>query len=245
MLFAFLISIIGFSIAHRISTHLLTQRLVDRNALTKIGTASFLMMLTLLISLPHAHLTFWFAIIASITAFVIMFLIVMKRRSALLSKRLRESVMLISLKMKAGRSFRQALAEVTAESDSFMQDKLSEIGSVVVFSQQNASFDPLIAEVVEEFLAIDRNPHSASRRLAVFREKLRIEDDFRRRSGQVLARIRAQSFVMSGLYVAVFAFMAAKFGFRDNSQLMIGSAFLFLIGGIWIWLGGRRLKWTV
>jgi hypothetical protein len=120
----------------------------------------------------------------------------------------------------------------------------------VAFSQQEKSQrkdqnDPFMRELIEEFRLIDQQPHASLRRLTVLREKIRVEDDFRRRSGQVLARLRAQSLVMCVLYACVFAFMCWHFGFRDNARALSFSAMFFLCGSAWMWAGGRRLTWKV
>ncbi|MES2963436.1 MAG: hypothetical protein V4760_06065 [Bdellovibrionota bacterium] len=105
--------------------------------------------------------------------------------------------------------------------------------------------DPFVREFVDELALIDRHPHLAVRRLETFRDKIEIEESFRRRSGQVLARIRAQSSVMTGLYLAVSAFMIAKFGWSANAKLFAIATTSFGIGAIWLWCGGRNLKWKV
>ena len=246
MLFAFFISLLGFSIVIRITHVLIEQRLFELKELTKIGTGYFFSVIALLHLLPHSRICMWLGIFVPLVMLIILLFSLVKRRSRAFRNALFEVLTLISLKMKAGRSFRQSLAEVTNESDPKLRTKLSEIASDVVFSQQTSEgVDPFVAEVIEELIQIDKNPHAATRRLGVFREKLRIEDDFRRRSGQVLARTRAQSLVMSGLYLAVLAFMSWKFGFKANLNAIGISTLLFISGAVWIWLGGRSLKWKV
>ena len=172
---------------------------------------------------------------------------VVHRRSQKFRESFSETLSILSMKMKSGRSFRHALGEACAESDSKMRAKLSELANAVVFSQQlkRGSRNPFIDEVVEELSRIDQNPHASLKRLAVFRQKLRIEEDFRRRSGQVLARTRAQSFVMTILYVVMFVFMTIKFGWDRNAPTLMSSALLFAIGSVWIYFSGRKIRWKV
>jgi len=247
MLFTVLLSLLGSAIVIRMCESLHENNFFTRVELTKIGTTYFCSVFALAILLPRSHLWTWFAIFAPIPLLAIALYVLISRRLNDFRHRIGETLALVSLKMKSGCSFRQAFTEVTAESHPRMRAKLGEINRAVVFSQQlRGRFgNRFVEEVVEELRRIDRHPHLAMRRLSVFREKLRIESDFRRRSGQVLARIRAQSLVMSGLYVAMAVFIAWKFGFRANAELFFISGSLFAIGSVWIWRGGRKLKWKV
>lgn len=247
MLYTFTIAIFGFTFAARISESLIERNLFERAELTKIGTGYLLVVIFLALSLPKTHFSVWIAIFAPIVALSAALFALLRRRSRRFRESFVEVLALIALKMKSGRSFRQSFSEVSAESSSVIRAKLSEIGSVVVFSQQKKILtgDGFIAEVIDELTRIDQQPHAATRRLANFREKLRIEDDFRRRAGLVVARIRAQSLIMTGLYLALTAFIAWHFGWRKYLPLYAGSAFLFTIGAFWIWLGGRNHKWKV
>jgi hypothetical protein len=246
MIFSFFVSLLGFVFASRISQHLIDQKFLSRSEMTKIGTACFCVMIFALFIFTRARFALWCAIFLPQLMFAIAIFSLVKRRSRAFREHFREQLTVIHLKMKSGRSFRQALDEVINESDLRYREKLAEIRSVVVFSQQKPmSRDSFVFEVIDEFNRIDRNPHAAIRRLAVFREKLRIEDDFRRKSGQVLAQIRAQSLIMCGLYLAVAIFVGLRFGWRANIKLMSVSLLLFICGLVWIWLSGRRMKWKV
>jgi hypothetical protein len=247
MLFALTVSLFGSAFGFRMFHRMIARQYFEKAEMTKIGTLYLLGVVALALVLPRSHLSLWVAVFSPLAVLSIILFSLVKQRSAKFRRALVDVLTIVSLKMKTGRSFRRALSEVTAESEPRIRAKLSEIGSVVVFSQQNTVFssDPFISSFVSELILIDRQPHAATRRLAVFREKIRIEDDFRRKSGQVLARIRAQSYVMTGLYVALAAFMAWKFGWRTNIRLYFISASLFVIGLVWMWRGGRNLKWKV
>ena len=248
MMFVFLLSLFGFAIAIRIIDRLITRSLFDRNEMTKIGTAYFSMVFIAMIALPHRRSSAWIAVFAPLAMTGVALLALVRRRSRDFRSRMREALAIIALKMKSGRSFRQSLAETVIELEPRMRAKLSEIANVVVFSQQRASMraeDAFVDDIIDELTQIDRNPHAASRRLAILREKLRAEDDFRRRSGQVLARIHAQSLLMTGLYLALLVFMTWKFGVRDNLKSLSISLALFIAGGVWVHWGGKRLRWKV
>lgn len=247
MLYAFISTSFGFMFAARISEALIERNLFARAELTKIGTGYLLVVIFLAIFLPRTHFSIWIAVFAPLVALAVALFALLKQRSRRFRENFVEVLALIALKMKSGRSFRQSYSEVSAECSPEIRAKLAEIGSVVVFSQQKKilASDRFITDVIDELTRIDQQPHAAARRLANFREKLRIEDDFRRRAGLVVARIRAQSLIMTGLYVALLTFIAWHFGWRRYLSLYAGSALSFTLGTIWIWMGGRKLEWKV
>jgi hypothetical protein len=247
MLFVALISVVGFLFAYRISLSLIGRAFFTKSELTKIGTVIFSVIIGAIFFLPKTFVCAWSAIIFPFVIAGILLSVAVNRRSKIFRTRFIEVLSLIILKMKSGRSFRQSLIESSVETDTLMRAKLSEISSVVVFSQQKSrpSSEHFIVEVINEFAEADRQPHSAMKRLCVFRDKLKIEENFRRRSGQVLARTRAQSLIMGGLYLAVLTFMICKFGWKSNSDLMLASFAFFSAGALWIFASGRWLRWKV
>lgn len=247
MLFAFSLSILGSAFAFRIFHLLISRDLFTKRELTKIGTACSISQLFMLLLLPRTHVDVWISIFLPLSTFMIALFAMVRSRMKTFKAAIREVLTLVSLKMKGGRSFRQSFTEVSAESDPRLRAKLTEIHGAVVFSQQSADLktDLFISELIEELIRIDQQPHLAARRLNVYRDRLRIESDFRRKSGQVLARIRAQSLIMTGLFVAMTVFVALKFGFERNLRFLVASTVFFLAGAVWIWRGGRKIKWKV
>jgi hypothetical protein len=251
VLYVICCTLFGCAFVVRISDFLTERSLFSRTALTKIGTAYFVNVIFLALSLPKTRISIWVAIFLPMLLFAAVLFVVIRRRSTQFREKFLEILTLVALKMKAGRSFRQSYSEVAAESSPEIRAKLGEIGSVVVFSQQNKSTprtivgDRFIAEVVDELTRIDQQPHAASKRLAIFREKLRLESDFRRRSGLVVARIRVQSLIMSLMYLALGGFSIWHYGWLSYRFCYLISATFFVAGGLWIWLWGRNLKWKV
>lgn len=247
MIFSFLVSILAFAVAIRLFNRLIEQNFYSKSEMTKIGTAYLALVFTFLFFLPRSHFAFWFSVSMPLLFAAGAALLFVQRRSRKFRESFCETLSVLAMKMKSGRSFRHALGETCAESDPKWRAKLSEIANAVVFSQQlrRGSRNPFIDEVVEELARIDQNPHASLKRLAVFRQKLRIEEDFRRRSGQVLARTRAQSLVMTVLYAVMFVFMVFKFGWDSNAPTLMTSALLFLVGSVWIYFSGRKIRWKV
>ncbi|HVK62748.1 MAG TPA: hypothetical protein VM432_14420 [Bdellovibrionales bacterium] len=247
MLFAFFVSVFGFMFAIRIARHFVDQHLFRKSEMTKIGTAYFASVIALSWMFSQSHFAIWLIVFMPLALIAVMLEILVSGRARAFRSEFGDILSFVILKMKSGHSFRVSFSEVIKECDEKHRSILSEIASVVAFSQQEnrRRFDPFITEMVDELTAIDRQPHAAARRLEILRERLKVENEFRRRSGQVLSRIRAQSLVMTFLFIAVLMFMSLKFGFRDNANVIFIAGFLFACGGIWMWLGGRNMKWKV
>ncbi len=248
MITELIIIISGFLFAFRMRDEFVhQQKLVEHSALTKIGTAYFTIIIVALIFVRSSLAIWMLVFIPQLTFCAVMICLKNQRRSGF-----RENFAIIItrliLKMKAGRAFRQALAEIIAEVDPHMRATLSEVRDLVVFSQHDATEtaeSPLLRSIVHEFRLVDSLPHAALRRLIVFREKNQTENEFRRKSGQVLHQIRAQSLLLGGLYLAVLGFVSHQFGAMKHVQLIFASLILFSMGQFWIWWGGRRWKWKV
>ncbi len=247
MLFAFFVSLFGFMFAIRIAHHFVAHHLFRKAEMTKIGTAYFACVMIAASVIPHSKFWLWLIVFIPLALMCACLEILVSGRSRAFRLEFVNVLSLVILKMKAGNSFRHSLAQTIDECRGSVQSILSEMASVVAFSQQENArkFDPFINEMVDELVIIDRIPHAAVKRLETLRERLKAENTFRRRSGQVLSRIRAQSLVMTILFIAVLAFMGSKFGFRQNIKV-IGIAFcMFATGSFWMWIGGRTLKWKV
>jgi len=247
MFYALVVSAFGFMFGARMLEHLIESELYSRSEMTKIGTAYLAVVIFLAVFLPRTHFATWIAIFLPMLVLFVGITALVKHRTVRFRDSFVEALAIVSLKMKTGRSFRQAYSEVCVESPPKIRAKLTEMGSYVVFSQQKRPVigNQFVSEVIQEMIRVDQQPHAASKRIAVFREKLRIEDDFRRRSGQVLSRIRAQSMIMTGLYLALAAFIAWKFGYPTNQRIFFISGSFFITGTIWMWRGGRTMKWKV
>lgn len=236
----------GFMFACRIFDVVVDRRWSTRIRMTKIGTLYFISLVASAIFISRiSQLALWLSVFAPLALLFLVICVQRICRARAFRARFRESLTLLLLRMKAGKSFRLALDDAIAESDPRWRHLLAEIRELVVFSQQTEreSISMFARMIIEEFRAADRAPHAAIRRIEQFRDRLRLEDEFRHRSGQVLRQIRAQSLLLGGLYLAVLAFVARQFGFSSHGRLLLLSGALFFAGLAWIWIGGRRFKW--
>jgi hypothetical protein len=249
MLFSFFITLFGFVFAFRISARVIAQNLFSKSTMTKIGTVCICMQIACVLLFARSYFMLWLMTGIPLLLLLCWIFVVKKIREKKFRRNFLEALAVIILKMKSGKAFRHSFSEVIQESEPYMRQKLSEIRDFVVFSQQaKLSLIPtsfFVQQIVNEFILVDRTPHSALKRLSVLRSRIRLEDDFRRKSGQVVHQIRAQSLLMTGLYIAVALFIVQRFGLQKNLSLFALSLILFISGMIWIYFGGRRLKWKV
>ncbi len=252
MYFSFVIVLSGMLFAVRIATDVIDRyNLLTRSLMTKIGTTYSVQLIAISLILPHRYVILWTFAFGPQLIFVAVMWALRLFRAHRFRKQFAESLSLLILKMRSGKAFRQAFAEIIQETDkvteAMVKVRLGEIRDLVVFSQQQnrAPSSEFIQEIVTEFRIADREAHAALRRMQTFRARIRCEDDFRRKSGQILRQIRAQSLLLAGLYFAVLIFVVKRFGFQKNSTCIAFSLFLFACGLTWIWTGGRKIKWKV
>ena len=238
---------INFAFGMRIATSMMQQNLVSKTEMTKIGTLYFTSVSFAILFLPHSLFALIAAVFTSMCLLICSLFFLVHRRAKVFRDQFTSVLSLILLKMKSGKAFRQALLESVDESTPIARRKLAEIANVVSFSQQNKTrtFDFFLSEVMGELILVDQTPHSAIQRLTVFRDRLQIENDFRHKSGQAMAQARAQSFIMSLLYIALMVFVVRSFGYRGNERIIFSSLIFFLIGSVWIWTGGKGFRWKV
>lgn len=160
-------------------------------------------------------------------------------------KQLRLLVDSIILEMRAGKSFRSATAKVAC---SLQDERLSELLKIWLASSQTQSsrgFDRSWWQTVQqELCAIDREAHQALSRMQQWRQRLKLQADFGRRFGQVVVQVRLQALVITVLYFAILLFNLFRGAWNHNSELIMVSFSLFVMGLGLIFRLGRKVKWT-
>lgn len=246
MLMSFSILIFGFLTALRILDEVIGQNILSRKQMTKFGTAYFLICIALSF-FTHDYFVLWAICFAPHFIFSIFILLLKHMRRKKFEEHFEEILNMIILKMKSQKSFRNSFSEVITESATSTQRILIDIRDVVVFSQQNKSIilSAFTQKIILEFVLADQAPHAALKRLIQFRDRLKIQTDFRRKSGQVLQQIRAQSFILTAIYLALLVFVLKRFGFETNQRIIFLSLSFFIIGLGVIFYGGHKLKWKI
>lgn len=258
-------SLFGYLILAQSAVRFLRTRWVSPLELTKIGTASFVIAFLVGKVANTQSLTQLWLVVNAAPAMVfasVGVLIYSRRRT--FEARVDELLVSLLILMKQGNSMRSALDIVTQQSSPAMRLHVRELTRAVVFSQQESEresreksavddrksprswlFDRSFARLVSELRWIDSESSTPVRSLSELRERLRNETKIRRRSGQATAQTRAQSIVMTLLFVALAIFSMSFFGSSAVVRWILLSAPLFFVGSIWIWRGGRTIRWTV
>lgn len=151
----------------------------------------------------------------------------------------------VILQVRSGQSFYNALELASAKTSSSSHLKLQKIIEAVHFSQKIETSNDFIREIHVEMSSVQLIPHKILDRLCAFRRKIKIEDDFRRRSGRIVRQTRIQISFLTVLYAAVLVFVLSKFGFSENSQIILWSAGLFSAGLVGFFILGVKKQWKI
>ena len=246
MLIMFLILIFGFITAKRILREVFGQNILTKKQMTNFGTSYVVLLVSFSYFSTHI-IAFWALAFFPHVIFSIFIVLLKQFRRKKFEERFEELLSLLILKMKSGKGFRNSFSEVISECPRPIQRILIDIHDVVVFSQQSNSerISAFVQTIILEFVEADHAPHAALKRLQGFRERLKIQSDFRRKSGQVLQQIRLQSLILSGIYFALLFFVIGKFGFESNQQSILLSLMFFGLGIAFIFNKRGHIKWKL
>lgn len=250
----FVCSIVGLvSVAH-LATLFVRSRVISALDMTKIGTGSLAMTLLSFFWCPpepySSLFLIWFQIHAPITAGVFFAILLAKRRDRLVVESLDEVLSRLMMRMKEGRSLAVALDLVVNEIRPSLRPRWLEITRSVSFSpQKNVTATELkslrLAEIARELRRVDQMTRSQLVELERWRARVRTECTFRRRSVQATAQVRAQSIVLSAIYLLIALFSMMAFGWNATKAPIQISVPIFSVGLFIIWRGGRRVKWSI
>jgi Flp pilus assembly protein TadB len=215
--------------------------------MTKIGTCLNLVSIAISICLINSEFGSWIYFCALLIALFVFSKVLVIRRHRTFRDRFIIGLEMIILLMRSGRSFRDSLQYVINGGDEGNRRTWEELWDVVVFSQQTTSFlaVPFLQQIAMEFIKVDRQSHKSLERLRAFRRQLKMENDFRRRSGQAQTQALIQVVVMSILFVGLLSYVTWDYGFRAILKPAVFSLILFLIGLQCVWIISRRFKWSV
>jgi hypothetical protein len=147
--------------------------------------------------------------------------------------------------MRTGIGFRAAIERNLQPTAQIWQKWLFTMLESRVFLQQTDHLVPVWwRSQLVELQTIHLNPHSALDRLENLRRKMKVIADFRRKSGHALLQARVQLFVMTLLYLALFAATMSQFGFERHRRIILISFLLFIAGQTAFWLLARKRKWN-
>ncbi|MEQ1875004.1 MAG: hypothetical protein ABL958_00065 [Bdellovibrionia bacterium] len=244
---SFFISLFGIASAFRSIDILFENRLIDRSLRSKSRAIVPFVIVVLVISLARHPFFAWASVVAFILIHHLTGNFVRHRRESNFKTEFLEFLERAILLVRTGKPFRLALSSAIEDIEPFAKQKLEKILEVVFFSQHSAlnDTDSFTREAVRELIAIDRSTHRSLERLVAFRRALKLEFDFRRKAGQCLRRIRWQSYILTGLYIALFVFMLFNFRWHEIQTYALISVTFFVTGLFWIMNTGRSVKWKI
>jgi len=155
----------------------------------------------------------------------------------------------IILEMRSGKGFRGALQSAARQNTARNLRLLRWLKDFNVAIENGR--DPWRLEqkgplhfMARELAAIDRNSHKSLSRLLIWRNNLRQELYFRRRSGQILLQIRLQAALAVLIYGGILAFSWNSVISGKHFGLTFASLALFAAGLAVIFTCGRRIRWN-
>lgn len=152
----------------------------------------------------------------------------------------------VLLGLQTGSSFRVSLLQaIQGQSPWARQQHLEIYNSVVMNGSESRLRSRFLLEVSTEFREMDRAQNKVVDHVRAFRRQIKMEEDFRRRSGQVSQQIRLQAIIVTFLYVALLIYIISQFGFLAHLGLILFSSSLFALGLALIFMLGRRMKWKL
>jgi hypothetical protein len=152
----------------------------------------------------------------------------------------------VILGLQSGKSFRQSLHGAIENLSGWQRNQLREIYNFIVTSENHIAVKTaLLKDLQQELSEIDRSQNRCVEQVRALRRHLKLQENFRRRSGQVTQQIKMQAIIVTALYFALLLFVFVQFGFMNHRFLIISSLFMFVSGLFIIFSVGRRMKWKV
>ncbi len=169
---------------------------------------------------------------------------------SLMERRLKETALEFidqcCLSTSVGNSFRNSMQKVFIQRNDWCAIQFKNLAQSLVTSDkimpQTSSF---LSDFKQELMQIDRSGQKMNEQLKILRRILKIEINFRRKSGQVLRNLQIQSLVLTFLYIGFIFFISSQIDLFRYKRLLFFSMVLFVFGLILTFVAGRRIKWKV
>ena len=151
------------------------------------------------------------------------------------------------ISMRSGNSLRSAIERYTENSKPAVQMVLKEF----IISLQYKKNREMMANsgkirlFFDELQGIDELAHKQVERLRSFKRRLMTERNFRRKSSQALMQVKAQAWIMTGMYLFLLMYICYEFGFSKNATLIFFASIIFITGLFLVLRMGRRYEWKL
>lgn len=151
------------------------------------------------------------------------------------------------LSMKSGKAFRPAFKLCLERNIRPVQHTLNEFLSALQYQKEttNLSNDPKIKFFFQELALVDQSLHKPVDRLKALRRRLMIEKNFRQKSRQALLQVRFQSWIITGMFMMVLAYVQHDFGLKRHLGLVLTASGLFFLGLMIVQKMGRSYQWKI
>ena len=245
MLIVFLVSMLGHTLAHRILAQMARDFAFSPQLLHHLHVINLFIIVFFAIG-SRSTLALWLFI--GILLITLKFFPVVLR--IFLLKRMRDVLVpfldAVILGLQTGKSFRSSLHAAIEIQGGWVRHQLMEIYDSLVMSENVIAMkSTLLADLQRELAEIDRSKSRCLDQLRALRKDIKMLQDFRRRSGQVTQQLKMQAIIVTALFLALLLFVIRQFGFQEHRKLIFGAVMAFILGLIWIFLMGRRIKWKV
>lgn len=243
---SFIVSMSGFVFLIRIF-----QNIADNFGFSKQITRIFEFVIALLVFFIHfffhqAPLLTWTSIGALFVGLkflpeILYFSLILE-----LKKRILPLMDQVILGLQSGQSFRTSLHQSIQQQPSWIRHQLLEIHHSIAMNQTILhSQNKFLRELTAEWSEMDKSQSKLIDHARAFRRQLKIEEDFRRKSGRVTQQMKMQAIIVTILYLALLIYVISQFGWVQNLLLIAVSAVLFSAGLAWIFMMGRKMKWKI
>ncbi len=241
------LSIFGLYVVHRTLGICEEQQLLTQNQMVNVRMISFLTVVML-------NFLFKGTIVLMIAVSAIIILspwwapqLIQKHRESQLKNQFLPLLDHLILSMKSGKGFRASLGLFIERNPPAVRFILQEFLSALQYQKemQAISSDSKIQFYFRELHVVDQSGHKPVDRLRALRRRLMMEKTFRQKSRQALMQVRFQSWIISGMYFLILAYVQHDFGLREHLKLVAISGALFFSGLIWVQRMGRNYQWKI
>ncbi len=187
----------------------------------------------------------WVIVFLSISMFVVTIFVTAFIRERMFRQDFVDFLDRTILQVRSGQSFSNSLELSNIKTPVQSKIKLEKIIEAVHFSQKIETTNEFLAEIFEEMSSVEHFPHKTLDKLCSFRRKIKIEEDFRRKSGRIVRQVRIQIVFLVVMYSCVLTFIISRFGFRENFKIIFISLALFVLGIVGFFYFGVRKQWKI
>lgn len=246
MLILLSISLIGFMLVHRTISSMARDFAFSHHQIITLSVINLLVMSAFIAICTTSAFSLWcfigiLLISLKFFPYILRFLLFRRLRATLIPV-----LDCVILGLQTGKSFRSSLHAAIEIQSGWIHHQLMELYETMRLSKNViAPKSALLKDFQTELIEIDRSQVRCVEQVRALRRHLKMQEDFRRRSGQVTQQIKIQAIIVTALYLGLLSFVILQFGFLRHQFLIFLSLTIFILGLFWIFLTGRSLKWKV